>query len=38
VVSRLYLPTNAPYFLGHVVDHEGDSFVESYVVHSLNLG
>jgi hypothetical protein len=24
VVSRLYLPANAPYFLGHVVDHEGD--------------
>jgi hypothetical protein len=31
VVSRLYLPANAPYFLGHVVDHEGDfySFIES---------
>jgi hypothetical protein len=40
VVSRLYLPANAPYFLYHVVDHEGDfySFVESSVVHSLNLG
>jgi hypothetical protein len=40
MVSRLYLPTNAPYFLGHVVDHEGDfySFVESSVVHFLNLG
>jgi hypothetical protein len=38
VVSRLYLPMNAPYFLGHVVDREGDSFVESYVVHSPNLG
>jgi hypothetical protein len=40
VLSRLYLPANAPYFLGHVVDHEGDfySFVESSVVHSLNLG
>jgi hypothetical protein len=40
VVSRLYLPKNAPYFLSHVVDREGDfySFVESSVVHSLNLG
>jgi hypothetical protein len=40
MVSRLYLPANAPYFLSHVVDHEGDfySFVESSVVHSLNLG
>jgi hypothetical protein len=40
VVSRLYLPTNAPYFLSHVVDHECDfySFVESSIVHSQNLG
>jgi hypothetical protein len=40
VVSRLYLPTNAPYFPGHVVDREGDfySFVESSIVHSPNLG
>jgi hypothetical protein len=40
VVSRLYLPANAPYFPGHVVDREGDfySFVESSVVHSPNLG
>jgi len=38
VVSTLYLPTNAPYFLGHVVDHEGDNYIESYVVHSLNIG
>jgi hypothetical protein len=40
MVSRLYLPTNAPYFPGHVVDHEGDfySFVESSVFHSPNLG
>jgi hypothetical protein len=39
MVSRLYLPTNAPYFSGHVVDREGYfySFVESSVVHSLNL-
>jgi hypothetical protein len=39
VVSRLYLPVNAPYFPGHVVDRECDfySFVESSVVHSPNL-
>jgi len=40
MVSILYLPTNAPYFPGHVVNCDGDfySFVESYVVHSSNLG
>ena len=38
VMSRLQLPANAPYFPGHVVDREGDSFVESYVIHSSNLG
>jgi hypothetical protein len=40
MVSRLYLPVNAPYFSGHVVDHKGDfySFVESSIVHSPNLG
>jgi hypothetical protein len=40
MVSRLYLPVNAPYFLGHVVDREGDlySFVQSSVVHSPNIG
>ena len=39
-MSRLYLLVNASYFLGHVVDREGNfySFVESFVVHSLNLG
>ena len=26
-------PTDAPYILNHVVDHEGDSLVESFVVH-----
>jgi len=25
-------------FSGHVLDHEGDNFIESYIVHSLNLG
>ena len=32
------LPTNAPYIPGHVVDHGYDTPVESFVVHSLNLG
>ena len=26
VVSRIYLPTNAPYFLGHVIEREGDYY------------
>jgi hypothetical protein len=40
MVSRLYLFANAPYFSSHVIEREGDfySFVESSVVHSLNLG
>jgi hypothetical protein len=40
VVLRHYLSANAPYILGHVVDHKGDyySFIESSVVHSLNVG
>jgi hypothetical protein len=40
VVLRHYLSVSAPYVLGHVVDHEGDyySFIESSVVHSLNIG
>ena len=33
-----YLPTNTPYVLGHVVDHECDTLVESFVVHSPNIG
>jgi hypothetical protein len=32
------LSTDAPYVLGHVVDRECDTFVESFVVHSLNVG
>jgi hypothetical protein len=35
---RRYLPTNTPYILGHVVDHGGDTLVESFVVHSPNIG
>ena len=33
VVLRRCLPTDAPYILNHVVDHEGDSLIESFVVH-----
>jgi hypothetical protein len=32
------LPTDAPYILGHVVDHGCDSPIESFVVHSSNIG
>jgi hypothetical protein len=35
---RRYLPTNAPYIPGHVVDYESDTPVESFVVHSPNIG
>jgi hypothetical protein len=35
---RRCLPVNAPYILGHVVDHGSDTPVESFVVHSLNIG
>ena len=38
VMLRQCLSANAPYVLGHVVDHEGDSFIESYVVQSPNIG
>jgi hypothetical protein len=40
VVLRQYLSMSAPYVLGHMVDRKGDyySFVESSVVHSLNIG
>jgi hypothetical protein len=40
MVLRHYLSANAPYIPSHVVDHEGGyySFVESSVVHSLNVG
>jgi hypothetical protein len=33
VVIRYYLPANAPYMPGRVVDHGCDRPVESYVVH-----
>jgi hypothetical protein len=32
------LPTNAPYIPAHVVDHGSDTPVESFVVHSPNIG
>jgi hypothetical protein len=32
------LPMDAPYILGHVVDCECDTLIESFVVHSLNIG
>jgi hypothetical protein len=40
MVLRQYLSVSAPYVPGHVVDHEGDyySFIESFVVHSPNIG
>ena len=34
MVLICYLPTDAPYILGHVVDRECDTLVESFVVHS----
>ena len=32
------LPMDTPYILGHVVDHGCDTPVESFVVHSPNIG
>jgi hypothetical protein len=34
---RHCLPVNASYILGHVVDHESDTPIESFVVHSPNI-
>ena len=33
-----YFPMIAPYILGHVVDPGGDTPIESFVVHSPNVG
>jgi hypothetical protein len=33
-----YLPVDAPYIPGHMVDRGCDTPVESFVVHSLNIG
>jgi hypothetical protein len=38
VVLICYLPANTLYISGHVVDHRYDTLVESFVVHSLNIG
>ena len=38
MVLRYYLPADALYKPGHVVDHGCDTPVESFVVHSLNIG
>ena len=38
VVLIRCLPTDTPYILSHVVDHGCDTPVESFVVHSLNIG
>jgi len=38
VVLIRCLPTDTPYIPGHVVDRECDTPVESFVVHSLNIG
>jgi hypothetical protein len=38
VVLIRCLPMGTPYILGHVVDHGCDTPVESFVVHSLNIG
>ena len=38
VVLIRCLPVNTPYILGHVVDRRCDTPVESFVVHSLNIG
>jgi hypothetical protein len=38
VVLRCYLPTNAPYWPGHVVVHGSDSSIESYIVHPPLIG
>ena len=38
VVLKYCLPADAPYILGHVVDRECDTLVESFVVHSPFVG
>jgi hypothetical protein len=38
VVLIRCLPADTPYILGHVVDYRCDIPVESFVVHSLNIG
>jgi hypothetical protein len=38
VVLIRCLPMDTPYIPGHVVDHECDTLIESFVVHSSNVG
>jgi hypothetical protein len=38
MVLRCYLPVNISYWLGCVVVHGSDSFVESYIVHPPLIG
>jgi hypothetical protein len=38
MVLIYYLPMNTPYIPGHVVNHGCDTPVESFIVHSLNIG
>jgi len=38
VVLRCYLPANVSYWLSCVVVRDGDSFVDSYIVHPLLIG
>jgi len=38
VVLRCYLPTNVSYWSDRVVVCDGDSFVDSYIVHPLLIG
>jgi hypothetical protein len=38
VVLRCCLPTNAPYIPDHVVDRGSDTPIETFVVHSPNIG
>jgi len=38
VVLRYYLPATVSYWLGHVVVHDGDSFIDSYIVHPPLIG
>jgi hypothetical protein len=38
VVLIRYLPANAPYIPGHMVDYRSDTPIESFVVHFPNIG
>ena len=38
VVLRCYLPANVPYGPGHGVVRDGDSFIDSYIVHPPLIG